>query len=131
MRHASILFPGFDSVLLQFILQKTKIVNHGKMVFAQIMLLMSRYEVYRFLRNDFTHSYLKIVELYRKRWQVNCFKWIKQLHINSFYGTSQNALHSLIWIAICNYLLLAIAKKVCLVDQDLYFLSAAIGEVLF
>ena len=49
--------------------------------------------VYRFLTNDFTHSYLTIAELYRERWQVECFfKWIKQrLHINSFYGTSQNA----------------------------------------
>jgi IS4 transposase len=69
--------------------------------------------VYRFLTNDFTHSYLTIAELYRGHWQVECFfKWIKQhLHIKSFYGTSQNAVYSQIWIAICNYLLLAIAKK--------------------
>ena len=89
--------------------------------------------VYRFLTNDFTHSYLTIAELYRERWQVECFlKWIKQrLHINSFYGTSQNAVFSQIWIAICDYLLLAIAKKVYHVDQDLYILSAAIGKVLF
>ena len=89
--------------------------------------------VYRFLTNDFTHSYLTIAELYRERWQVECFfKWIKQrLHINSFYGTSQNAVFSQIWIAICDYLLLAIAKKVYHIDQDLYILSAAIGKVLF
>ena len=89
--------------------------------------------VYRFLSNDFTHSYLTIAELYRERWQVECFfKWIKQrLHIKSFYGTSQNAVFSQIWIAICDYLLLAVAKKVCHVDQDLYILSAAIGKVLF
>lgn len=89
--------------------------------------------VYRFLTNDFTHSYLTIAELYRERWQVEClFKWIKQrLHIKSFYGTSQNAVFSQIWIAICDYLLLAIAKKVYHVDQDLYILSAAIGKVLF
>lgn len=62
----------------------------------------------------------------------NFFKWIKQrLHIKSFYGTSQNAVFSQIWIAICDYLLLAIAKKVYHVDQDLYILSAAIGKVLF
>ena len=74
--------------------------------------------VYRFLTNDFTHSYLTIAELYRERWQVECFfKWIKQrLHINSFYGTSQNAVFSQIWIAICDYLLLAIAKKVYHID---------------
>ena len=89
--------------------------------------------VYRFLTNDFTHSCLTIAELYRERWQVECFfKWIKQrLHIKSFYGTSQNAVFSQIWIAICDYLLLAIAKKVYHVDQDLYILSAAIGKVLF
>nr|WP_245542020.1 transposase [Proteiniphilum acetatigenes] len=53
----------------------------------------SRINVYRFLTNDFTHSYLTIAELYRGHWQVECFfKWIKQhLHIKSFYGTSQNA----------------------------------------
>ena len=89
--------------------------------------------VYRFLSNDFTHSYLTIAELYRERWQVECFfNWIKQrLHIKSFYGTSQNAVFSQIWIAICDYLLLAIAKKVYHVNQDLYILSAAIGKVLF
>ena len=60
------------------------------------------------------------------------FKWLKQrLHIKSFYGTSQNAVFSQIWIAICDYLLLAIAKKVYHVDQDLYILSAAVGKVLF
>ena len=85
------------------------------------------------MTNDFTHSYLTIAELYRERWQVECFfKWIKQrLHIKSFYGTSKNAVFSQIWIAICDYLLLAIAKKVYHVDQDFYILSAAIGKVLF
>ena len=89
--------------------------------------------IYIFLSNDFTHSYLTIAELYRERWQVECFfKWIKQrLHIKSFYGTSQNAVFSQIWIAICDYLLLAIAKKVYHIDQNLYILSAAIGKVLF
>ena len=89
--------------------------------------------VYRFLSKDFTHSYLTIAELYRERWQVECFfKWIKQrLHIKSFYVTSQNAVFLQIWIAICDYLLLAIAKKVYHIDQDLYILSAAIGKVLF
>ena len=89
--------------------------------------------IYRFLSDDFTHSYLTIAELYRERWQVECFfKWIKQrLHIKSFYGTSQNDVFSQIWIAICDYLLLAIAKKVYHIDQNLYILSAAIGKVLF
>lgn len=54
-----------------------------------------------------------------------------EVAIKSFYGTSQNAVFSQIWIAICDYLLLAIAKKVYHVDQDLYILSAAVGKVLF
>ncbi len=76
--------------------------------------------VYRFLTNDFKHSYLTIAELYRERWQVECFfKWIKHhLHIKSFYGTSENAVYSQIWIAICDYLLLAIAKKMYHVNQE-------------
>lgn len=89
--------------------------------------------VYRFLTNDFKHSYLTIAELYRERWKVECFfKWIKQhLHIKSFYGTSQNAVYTQIWIAICDYLLLTIAKKRFHVNQDLYILTAAVGTVLF
>lgn len=89
--------------------------------------------VYRFLTNDFTHSYLTIAELYRERWQVECFfKWIKHhLHIKSFYGTSENAVYSQIWIAICDYLLLAIAKKMFHVSEELYIMSSAIGCVLF
>ena len=89
--------------------------------------------VYRFLTNDFTHSYLTIAELYRERWQVECFfKWIKQhLNIKAFYGTSQNAVYSQIWIAICDYLLLAIARKMFHIDQELYILSSVVGKVLF
>ena len=89
--------------------------------------------VYRFLTNDFKHSYLTIAELYRERWKVECFfKWIKQhLHIKSFYGTSQNAVYTQIWIAICDYLLLTIAKKMFHVNQELYILTAAVGTVLF
>ncbi len=89
--------------------------------------------VYRFLTNDFTHSYLTIAELYRERWHVECFfKWTKQrLRITSFYGTSENAVFAQIWIAICDYLLLAIAMKSYHVNQDLYTLSSAIGSVLF
>jgi hypothetical protein len=49
----------------------------------------------------------------------------------SFYGTSQHAVYSQIWIAFCDYLLLAIAKKMFHVNQELYILSSAIGNVLF
>lgn len=66
-----------------------------------------------FLTNNFELPALMIAELYRSRWQVELFfKWIKQhLRIKAFYGTSENAVRSQIWIAVSVYLLVAIAKK--------------------
>lgn len=62
----------------------------------------------------------------------NCYKWIKQhLHIKTFYGTSQNAVFTQIWIAICDYLLLIIALKMYHIEQNLYIFSNVIGQVLF
>lgn len=66
-----------------------------------------------FLTNNFTLSPLTIAELYRCRWQVELFfKWIKQhLRIKAFYGTSENAVKTQVWIAVCVYVLVAILKK--------------------
>jgi uncharacterized protein DUF4372/DDE family transposase len=66
-----------------------------------------------FLTNNFELSPLLIAQLYRSRWQVELFfKWIKQhLRIKKFYGISENALKTQIWIAITVYLLVAIVKK--------------------
>lgn len=66
-----------------------------------------------FLTNHFTLPSLTIAQLYRCRWQVELFfKWIKQhLRIKAFYGTSENAVKTQIWIAISIYVLVAIAKK--------------------
>ncbi len=66
-----------------------------------------------FLTNNFSLSSPVIAELYRCRWQVELFfKWIKQhLRIKAFYGTTQNALKTQIWIAISVYVLVAIVKK--------------------
>lgn len=66
-----------------------------------------------FLTNNFTLSALTIADLYRCRWQVELFfKWIKQhLRIKSFYGTSENAVRTQIWIAVSVYVLVAIIKK--------------------
>ncbi len=66
-----------------------------------------------FLSNDFLHPAITIAKLYKCRWQVELFfKWIKQhLRIKAFYGTSENAVKTQIWIAITVYLLVAIAKK--------------------
>ena len=66
-----------------------------------------------FLTNNFTLPALTIAQLYRCRWQVELFfKWIKQhLRIKAFYGTSENAVKTQIWIAISIYVLVAIVKK--------------------
>ena len=53
------------------------------------------------------------------------------LHIKTFYGTSQNAVFTQIWIAICDYLLLIIALKMYHIEQNLYIFSNVIGQVLF
>lgn len=66
-----------------------------------------------FLTNNFTLQALTISKLYKCRWQVELFfKWIKQnLRIKTFYGTSENAVYTQIWIAISIYVLAAIIKK--------------------
>jgi len=62
----------------------------------------------------------------------NFFKWIKQhLHIKTFYGTTQNAVYTQIWIAVCDYLLLVIAKKRYGLVPSLHSISNSIGQVLF
>lgn len=90
-------------------------------------------EVYRFLTNNTALDPLTISELYRERWQVELFfKWIKQhLKIKSFYGTSQNAVYCQIWIALCTYMILAIAKKWWKIDQSLYSFSQICGITPF
>jgi IS4 transposase len=60
--------------------------------------------------------------LYRQRWQVELFfKWIKQhLRIKAFLGTSENAVKTQIWIAVCTYVLIAIVKKRLKLSHSLY-----------
>lgn len=88
--------------------------------------------VYRFLTNNNEYEALTISELYRERWNVELFfKWIKQhLHIKSFYGNSENAIYLQIWIAVCTYLLLALAKKKMHIDQSLHAISKNVGLFL-
>ena len=66
-----------------------------------------------FLTNNTTPGPQMISELYRQRWQVELFfKWIKQhLRIKAFFGTSENAVKTQIWIAVSTYVLIAIARK--------------------
>lgn len=90
-------------------------------------------KVYRFLTNHLGYEALTIAALYRERWNVELFfKWIKQhLHIKSFYGTSENAVYTQIWIAVCSFLILALAKKKLGLEQSLYTISQTLGFVLF
>ncbi len=75
-----------------------------------------------FLTNDFVLPALTIAELYQARWQVELFfKWVKQhLRIKSFFGTSENAVKSQIWIAISVHVLVAIIKKRLRIDESLH-----------
>jgi hypothetical protein len=75
-----------------------------------------------FLTNNFKLPALLVAELYRYRWKVELFfKWIKQhLKIKAFYGTSENAVKTQIWIAICVYVLVAIIKKRLGIELSLY-----------
>lgn len=75
-----------------------------------------------FLTNNFTLPALSIASLYKRRWQVELFfKWIKQhLRIRHFFGTSQNAVKTQIWTAVCVYVLAAIIKKELSLNVSLY-----------
>src|SRR3990170_227250 len=75
-----------------------------------------------FLTNNFTLPAQVIAQLYKCRWQVELFfKWIKQhLRIKAFYGTTENAVKTQIWIAISVYVLVAIVKKRLKLDRSLY-----------
>jgi len=75
-----------------------------------------------FLTNDFNLPATTIAALFKYRWQIELFfKWIKQhLRIKSFYGTSQNAVKTQIWIAVSVYLLVAIVKKRLGIELSLY-----------
>jgi hypothetical protein len=86
-----------------------------------------------FLTNDFGLPATTIARLYKSRWQIELFfKWIKQhLRIKSFYGTSQNAVKSQIWIAVSVYLLVAIAKKRLGIELPLYTILQILSVSIF
>ena len=75
-----------------------------------------------FLTHNTTLPAAVIAQLYKNRWQVELFfKWIKQhLRIKKFLGTSENAVKSQIWCAICTYVLIAIVKKELHLNSSLY-----------
>jgi hypothetical protein len=86
-----------------------------------------------FLTNNFELPALIIANLYKARWQVELFfKWIKQhLRIKAFYGTSQNAVRSQIWIAISVYVLVAIIKKELNLSASLYQILQVLSVTIF
>lgn len=86
-----------------------------------------------FLSNQMTLPSATICELYRNRWQVELFfKWIKQhLRIKQFFGTSENAVKTQIWIAVTIYVLVAIVKKRLKIEASLYTLLQIFSIMLF
>ena len=86
-----------------------------------------------FLTNNFILPALTITELYRCRWQVELFfKWIKQhLRIKAFFGTSENAVKSQIWIAVSAYVLVAIVKKRLHLPASLYEILQILSLTMF
>jgi transposase len=86
-----------------------------------------------FLTNNFTLPALTIAKIYKCRWQVELFfKWIKQnLHIKSFYGTSENAVKTQVWIAISVYVLVAIVKKELGLERSLSEILQILSLTLF
>jgi hypothetical protein len=86
-----------------------------------------------FLTNNFTLPAFTITELYRCRWQVELFfKWIKQhLRIKVFFGTSENAVKTQIWIAVSVYVLVAIVKKRLNLSASLYEMLQILSLTMF
>ena len=87
----------------------------------------------KFLTNNFTLPALTIAQIYKQRWQVELFfKWIKQhLRIKAFYGTSDNAVKTQIWIAVSVYVLVAIVRKRLGLEASLYQILQILSLTLF
>ena len=86
-----------------------------------------------FLTNNFNLPAFTITELYRCRWQVELFfKWIKQhLRIKAFFGTTENAVKTQVWVAISVYVLVAIVKKRLQISASLYQILQILSLTLF
>ena len=86
-----------------------------------------------FLTNNFALPALTITHLYRQRWQIELFfKWIKQhLRIKSFFGTSENAVKTQVWIAVSAYVLVAIVKKRLNLTASLYEILQILSLTMF
>jgi hypothetical protein len=88
---------------------------------------------FRFLTNNFVLPALTIAQIYKARWKVELFfRWIKQhLRIKAFYGTSENAVKTQIWIAVSIYVLVAIVRKRLGLESSLYQILQILSVTLF
>jgi hypothetical protein len=88
---------------------------------------------FKFITNNFALPALTIAQIYKARWQVELFfKWIKQhLRIKAFYGTSENAVKTQIWIAVSVYVLVAIVRKRLGMAASLYQILQILSVTLF
>jgi hypothetical protein len=88
---------------------------------------------FKFLTNNFTLPALTITQIFKARWQVELFfKWIKQhLRIKAFFGTSENAVKTQIWIAVSVYVLVAIVRKQLGLEVSLYQILQVLSVTLF
>jgi len=90
-------------------------------------------KLFVFITNNFTLPSLVIAQLYKYRWQVELFfKWIKQhLRIKTFFGTSENAVKTQVWIAVSVYVLIAIIKKQSKIEKSLYTILQILSITVF
>lgn len=90
-------------------------------------------KTFNFLTNNFILPAQAVADLYQQRWQVELFfKWIKQhLRIKAFYGTSENAVKTQIWIAVSVYVLIAIIKKRLMIKENLYTILQVLSVTVF
>lgn len=90
-------------------------------------------QTFVFLTNNFAIDPVLVANLYKQRWQVELFfKWIKQhLKITAFWGFSENAVKTQIWIAVCTYLLLAYVKKQLKSELSLYEIQQILSVSIF
>ncbi len=90
-------------------------------------------KTYVFLTNNFEITALEVALLYKQRWKIELFfKWIKQhLKIKTFWGESENAVKTQIWIAVCTYLMVAIIKKELKIERNLYEILQIISVSMF
>ena len=88
---------------------------------------------FKFLTNNFTLPAVTIAQIYKCRWQVELFfKWIKQhLRIKAFFGTSENAVKTQIWIAVSVYVMVAIVRKRLGLEASLYQILQVVSITLF